>query len=181
MPGRAPRSPATQLPSVLLTLPCSYSLVSSPKYQTVPVRSWAYQSSVSSFRAPSSRTVSRTSTHSTPAMVRVRLVTVTTVVSTPSFVADRYCQRMPDRNGKNGLSTVLPNAAGSMDGACGPVTGAADPGRAGVLDVTAATLGLAGGVPLRQAARAAAAVPIRIQHVARVITASLAPSMPRGR
>ena len=42
-PGRAPSIPASQAPSVLAT-PSSYDVVSSPKYHTFPVASWAYQS-----------------------------------------------------------------------------------------------------------------------------------------
>ena len=44
---RPSRRPPTS-PSVDTTLPCSYSLVSSPRYQTLPRRSCAYQSNVSS-------------------------------------------------------------------------------------------------------------------------------------
>jgi hypothetical protein len=44
MPARAPRTPASHEPLVLMTLPFSYSLVSSPRYQTLPARSWANQS-----------------------------------------------------------------------------------------------------------------------------------------
>ncbi len=40
-PGVAPSTPARQVPSVLTTLPFSYSAVSSPKYQTLPYLSWA--------------------------------------------------------------------------------------------------------------------------------------------
>jgi hypothetical protein len=115
-------------------------------------------------------------------MVRVRLVTVTTVVSTPCFVADRYCQRAPGRCGKKGFSTVVTNAAGSMDGASGRVADAVDPCGAGVSDVAVVTLGLAGGALLLQAAMAAAVEPISIQRVAESSQPpSIAQSVPRER
>jgi len=44
IPGLAPSTPASHDPFVLVALPFSYSLVSSPKYQTVPLLSWANQS-----------------------------------------------------------------------------------------------------------------------------------------
>jgi len=63
-----------------VTLPFSYSLVSSPRYQTLPALSWAYQSKVSSMTPlPASETVSRTTRAVTPlAILLVLLVTVTT-------------------------------------------------------------------------------------------------------
>jgi hypothetical protein len=142
MPGSAPLTPAVQVPFVVATLPFSYSLVSSPKYQTVPSRCWAYQSKVSSLSWPSSLTVSRTSTQVTPMIVLVLSVTVTTVVSTPSPVCARILPSHPGRSGKNGLSMVAVKAAGSMRGAYTPVTGAADPAGTG----TGAVGGLAAAV-----------------------------------
>ena len=44
MPGSAPSTPPSHEPSVLVTRPSSYSLESSPMYQTLPSRSWANQS-----------------------------------------------------------------------------------------------------------------------------------------
>jgi hypothetical protein len=44
IPGLAPSTPASHEPLVLTTLPFLYSLVSSPKYQTLPSLSWANQS-----------------------------------------------------------------------------------------------------------------------------------------
>ena len=47
-PGSAPSTPASNDPSREATLPSSNSAVSSPRYQTFPSVSWAYQSKVSS-------------------------------------------------------------------------------------------------------------------------------------
>jgi hypothetical protein len=66
-------------------------------------------------------------------IIRTFCVTTTVVVSTPSEVVDRYSQRIPGRRGKYGLSTVALNAAGSISGAYGPVTGAAEPAGTGPL------------------------------------------------
>ncbi len=52
IPARAPSRPAFHEPAVLTTRPSSYSLVFSPKYQTLPRRSCAYQSKVSSTSSP---------------------------------------------------------------------------------------------------------------------------------
>ena len=78
MPGLAPLTPVSQEPSVL-TLPLSYSLVSSPKYQTAPSRSCAYQSQVSSTTWPFELATSWTTVVVTPAMSFVFDVTVTTM------------------------------------------------------------------------------------------------------
>ena len=48
MPGCAPSTPASHEPSVVFSLPFSYSFVSSPRYQRFPSASCAYQSYVSS-------------------------------------------------------------------------------------------------------------------------------------
>lgn len=58
--------------------PSSYSLVASPRYQTFPSLSWAYQSKVSSTSRPSSVTTSWTTVASMPRMVLVSGRTVTT-------------------------------------------------------------------------------------------------------
>ena len=51
MPPFAPSRPFRKEPSVLVTLPCAFSsAVFSPRYQTVPCLSWAYQSVVRSAR-----------------------------------------------------------------------------------------------------------------------------------
>ena len=52
MPAFAPSTPASHEPSFVTGLPFSYSVVSSPRYQTLPCWSWAYQSSVSSTSFP---------------------------------------------------------------------------------------------------------------------------------
>ena len=52
IPGCAPSMPASNDPAVVTGLPPSYSVVSSPRYQTFPSESWAYQSSVTSTGSP---------------------------------------------------------------------------------------------------------------------------------
>lgn len=77
-PGCAPSTPASQDPFVEETLPSAYSAVSSPKYQTFPNRSWAYQSNVSSARSPfAEKTWSCTTVVVTPRITFVRPVTTT--------------------------------------------------------------------------------------------------------
>ena len=79
MPARAPSTPASNEPSFDTGLPFSYSVVSSPRYQMLPARSCAYQSSVTSTSFPSSVTTSCTTRAVTPfAISFVRRVTVTT-------------------------------------------------------------------------------------------------------
>ena len=81
-PAIAPSTPASNEPSVEVTSPFSNSAVSSPRYQTVPSESWAYQSKVSSMTSPSRVTVSRRTRASIPlAISLVALVTVTTTRS----------------------------------------------------------------------------------------------------
>ena len=76
MPGFAPLVPACHDPSVLITLPAGLSsAVASPKYQTLPWRSWVYQSVVRSASFPASNRLSLTVTQGTPRIVFVRLVT----------------------------------------------------------------------------------------------------------
>ena len=90
MPASAPSTPASNEPQRQTRLPFSYSAVSSPRYQTLPSESWAYQSSVSSTSSPPSVTVSRTTTASTPfAIVFVLSVTSTTTFwsGSPSAVS----------------------------------------------------------------------------------------------
>jgi hypothetical protein len=87
MPGCAPSTPASQVPWVLVTTPFLYSLESSPKYQTLPASSWAYQSVVFSSSVEFTVTVSDTTMQRTPRMVLVCFVTVTTTCSgAPSLV-----------------------------------------------------------------------------------------------
>src|SRR4051812_24754028 len=99
MPARAPSTPASHDPSLLGT-PFSYAVVSSPKYQTLPSRSCAYQSDVSSSSSPSLVTVSRTTRVVTPSTTLVLLVTSTTMSSTPSGDVLRYTHLIPGSYGR---------------------------------------------------------------------------------
>jgi len=58
IPASAPPTPASNEPARVVTLPFSYSAVSSPRYQTLPSASCANQSSVISTASPPSVTVS---------------------------------------------------------------------------------------------------------------------------
>ena len=106
MPRRAPSTPSSNDPAVDTGLPSSYSVVRSPRYQTLPLRSCAYQSNVSSTSTPSSVTVSRTTRPTMPEATRfVRRVTRTTTrISRPSASVSRYTWRAPGRSGRYGLS-----------------------------------------------------------------------------
>ena len=116
MPGWTPSTPACQDPSVLATLPCSYSAVSSPKYHTFPCASCVYQSSVFSSRVPSCVDVSSTTTHRTPRTIFVRPVTTTSSRwLSPSFTPS-YTRVVPGFSGKKGLRIVETKFAGSMTG-----------------------------------------------------------------
>src|SRR5882762_5576999 len=79
IPGSAPSTPASHVPAVLVTAPLAYSAVSSPKYQTLPSASCAYQSTVFSTSALLLVTTSRTTMHLTPRITFVSLVTVISV------------------------------------------------------------------------------------------------------
>ena len=80
-PAWAPSTPASNEPSVETTLPFSYSFVASPRYQTFPHLSCAYQSSVTSTSSPSSVTTSWTTLAVMPfAILFVFRVTVTTTL-----------------------------------------------------------------------------------------------------
>src|SRR6187431_2528412 len=91
-PGCAPSTPASNDPSVDTGLPFSYSVVASPRYQTFPHRSWAYQSSVTSIGSPSSVATSWTTRALTPfAITLVFRSTVTTPCClVPSGAVSRY-------------------------------------------------------------------------------------------
>ena len=91
MPGRAPSTPASKDPWRVVSAPSSNSAVFSPRYQTLPAVSWAYQSTVSSISLPSSVTVSRTTAASMPFASRlVSDDTVTTTLTTaPSWSISR--------------------------------------------------------------------------------------------
>ena len=78
-PAWAPSTPASNEPAVDTGLPSSYSVVASPRYQTLPASSCAYQSSVTSTGSPCSVTTSWTTRAVIPLAMRFTLsVTVTT-------------------------------------------------------------------------------------------------------
>src|SRR5262245_31332657 len=85
-PGSPPFTPASHEPSVPTSTPFAYCLASSPKYQTLPCLSWAYQSWVSSSSPPFTNTVSITSTQVTPMRTLVEWVTSTILSSSPASV-----------------------------------------------------------------------------------------------
>jgi hypothetical protein len=86
----------------LTTCPLSYSAVDSPRYQTLPPASWAYQSSVSSTAAPSCVTTSCTTRAVMPlAIFFVSFVTViSTSLTVPLVSVSRYTQRVPGAIGQ---------------------------------------------------------------------------------
>ena len=88
MPASAPSTPASNDPARVVTSPFRYSPVCSPRYQTLPTSSCAYQSSVISTGSPFSVTVSRTTLASTPlAIILVSSVTSTTTFCRPPEVS----------------------------------------------------------------------------------------------
>src|SRR4051812_24422271 len=91
MPAFAPSTPACHEPDVLRTLPSLPMLrVASPKYQTLPARSCAYQSMVDSLRRPRMKARSRSTVVVTPWMRFVRWVTSSTsLVGRPLSVPSR--------------------------------------------------------------------------------------------
>src|SRR3989442_3971164 len=96
-PACAPFFPASHEPTVLTGGPSSF--VSSPKYQTFPSLSGAYQSKVSSLRAPFRYTASWTTNVATLRIGLVSYVTVTASISTPSGVSCRYGKTVPGTRG----------------------------------------------------------------------------------
>src|SRR3954447_18853095 len=110
-PAFAPSAPARQVPSRLVTLPAAFSsAVSSPKYQTLPRASCAYQSFVRSASLPRSYRRSSTSVQRTPSMTFVRLVTVkTSRPAAPSF-SPVYVKTVPGFNGNQGFVTAWTKA-----------------------------------------------------------------------
>lgn len=96
MPGSAPSTPASKLPSRDTTRPASNSAVSSPRYQIAPSASCAYQSKVSSTSSSPRVTVSRTTRASMPFAMRfVSEVTVMRTVRSPSGSVSRYTHCVP--------------------------------------------------------------------------------------
>src|SRR4029453_2449461 len=96
-------------------LPFLYSVVASPRYQTFPSESWAYQSSVTSTGVPCSLTVSRITLATTPlAIVLVFCVTSTTAFSRfPVVSVSLETHLLPGLIGQYGLSILVVNSAGS--------------------------------------------------------------------
>jgi hypothetical protein len=77
MPGFAPFTPACQEPSVLVCSRLRFSSsVASPKYQTFPAMSCAYQSVMFSWSLPPMKPWSWTTVVMTPRIVAFSLVTV---------------------------------------------------------------------------------------------------------
>src|SRR3954451_15232161 len=115
IPARAPSTPARHDPSRLVTRPTAFSsAVASPKYQTLPRLSCAYQSFVRSARRPPTETRSSTSVQRTPRMSWVRFVTVTTSrPRLPSF-SPTYTSVVPGLSGNHGLSTVRTKPAAGV-------------------------------------------------------------------
>src|SRR6185503_16051592 len=120
MPVRAPLTPPSNEPAVS-TLPSLYSLVTSPKYQTLPSRSCAYQSKVSSSGSLSTVTVSWTTTVSTPMTFLVSRLTSVVVRCSPSAVAASEIVRVPGVSGKYGLSILVVKTDGTIVGEYGSV------------------------------------------------------------
>ena len=105
MPGRAPSTPASQDPSVLTTSPSSYSAVSSPRYQTLPSASWAYQSWVSSLQlAVDEGPVPDHRRPATPKTSRRSSSTSTSMRSSSPSTSPSYTHRVPGSSGRYGLS-----------------------------------------------------------------------------
>src|SRR4051794_13464620 len=148
MPGLAPPTPASHDPDVSGFPDRSYSVVSSPRYQTLPSESWAYQSKVSSSSRPSTRTTSRTTVAPTPSTTRLRSVTVTTVRSVPSadFPTKRHV--VPTGQGSHGLSMTSTKleAAGSGCDDGDAADAAEETSEAGVVDEPVEAEGVAEGV-----------------------------------
>src|SRR5262245_31678132 len=112
-PGCAPSTPAFQDPAVEVIEPFLYSAVSSPKYQTLPAASCAYQSNVSSARSPlAENTWSCTTVVATPMTISVRSVTKTTFRSRWPSETPSNTIFVPGIHGMYWLSTVATNSLG---------------------------------------------------------------------
>src|ERR687898_390650 len=112
IPASAPSTPASNDPALLMGsgFPGSYSCVSSPKYQTLPARSWANQSNVSSTSTPLTSAVSCTTTHVTPSTILVLCVTTKVSVELSSLFS--YTKVVPGLRVKYGLSMSVVNSPG---------------------------------------------------------------------
>src|SRR6185436_8068735 len=112
-PGCAPSTPASHDPVVEETFPLAYSAVSSPKYQTLPNRSCAYQSNVSSARSPfAEKTWSCTTMVLTPRTTFVRSVTRTTLRSRCPSETPSNTVLVPGMKGMYGLSITGTKSSG---------------------------------------------------------------------
>ena len=87
MPPCAASRPFRNEPSVLVTLPLAFSsAVFSPRYQTVPRLSWAYQSVVRSAKRPLRKSLSLTTAAWIPVIVfTFRFTVITSRAALPSF------------------------------------------------------------------------------------------------
>src|SRR3954447_2315058 len=119
IPARGPSTPARQVPSVLSTVPSAFSVaVFSPRYQTLPALSWAYQSFVRSASRPRWYTRSSMTVARMPSIGFVRRVTRNTSVAGVPSSLPLYVRTVPGSSGNHGLSTVRTNwlAGGSAGG-----------------------------------------------------------------
>src|SRR6266540_5462089 len=112
MPAFASLTPASHDPSLRTHLPFTKSEESSPRYQTLPCLSCAYQSKVFSSRLPPTSTWSRTTVARMPRITFVLWVTKTeTRRAFPSCVP-RKRKVVPGRSGKYLLSIRLTKSLG---------------------------------------------------------------------
>ncbi len=170
MPASAPSTPASQEPDGSHSPPgSSYSHESSPRYQTFPHSSWAYQSRVSSIRSPSRETSSRTTVASMPRIVRVSPVTVSTVRSRPSSVSASYVQMVPGIRGKWGLGSVAGSTKSSGAGSSGARANMAKEGSRSVLESGSVTVSRAHAVSVPSARAADRSVRWRVRTARRQV------------
>src|SRR5204863_1258066 len=118
-PGKAPSTPAFHEPYELVATPPEISWESSPKYQTFPSTSCAYQSNVSSVSDPFVGTASFTTTLRTPMIFTVSFVTVTVSVSCPYEDVPSNRNVLPGWSGKYALSIVVVKRDASISGRYG--------------------------------------------------------------
>ena len=117
------RAVDARLPRALLltTVPCSlYVAVRSPKYQTVPVLSAAYQSVVFSSRIPSLYRTSWTTVVLTPWIILVHEVTVVRFSSRAPSSEPRRIETVPGSSGKYGFGCGFVKSLGSIAAAVVP-------------------------------------------------------------
>src|SRR5258706_16030282 len=103
IPGSAPSTPAVQVPFVSTTFPLASRIeVPSPKYQTLPSRSWAYQSIVRSSSTPATFRLSWMTTQVTPSTTFVSDVTSKVSSSLSPSSVPSYVNVVPGLNGNHG-------------------------------------------------------------------------------